>query len=229
MTLFHHVVHLVMAFFSAHELAAIFSLLTVEEAGIPLPVPGDTLLIVAGARHPHTIMYVISVLATSTLAVFCGSSILYWLMRRSGRDLLARFGRFMHLKPGRVERLDGWFHRHGPPAIILGRLIPGLRIPTTIMAGISGVPYRVFAPSALVAALLWSALYFWLGMFIARGTHWVLGLLAGLPDTISDTVLLWVCVPLALAVLGGLLGAFHARRRARRERHRQLAISDQGQ
>lgn len=44
--------------------------------------------------------------------------------------------------------------------MILGRLIPGLRIPTTIMAGLSGMPYRQFVSSALPAALIWSGAFY---------------------------------------------------------------------
>lgn len=217
MALFHQLVHLVLSFFSAHELAAIFSLLTIEEAGIPIPIPGDTLLILAGARHPHTALYVASILAASTSAVFCGSSILYWIMRRNGRVLMTRYGRFIRLKPAHLERMERWFARRGRIAIILGRLIPGLRMPTTIMAGLSDVPYRVFAPTALLAAVIWSALYFWLGVLITRGLHLVLGFIAGLPDTVSDTLLLWLWVVAGLAVLAGIVGgALHLRRRVRR-------------
>lgn len=223
MALFHHLVHLVLALFSAHELTAIFSLLTVEEAGIPLPVPGDSLLILAGARHPHTALYVLSVLMASTMAVFCGSSILYWVMRHNGRVLLARYGRYLHLKPERLERMERWFAKRGPAAIIMGRLIPGLRMPTTIMAGLSAVPYRVFAPTALFAAIVWSALYFWLGIFISRGMHLILGLVTGLPDTVSDTIFVWLCLVLALGVLAGVVGTLHLRRR-----RESLAVSNQG-
>lgn len=226
MAIFHQLVHLVFALFTAHELAAIFLLLTIEEAGIPIPVPGDTLLVLAGAHHSQSVLYISSVLAVSTFAVFCGSSILFWLMRTNGRVLLARYGKYLHLKPERVSKLEGWFERHGPVAIVLGRLIPGLRMPTTIMAGLSGIPYRVFAPTAMLAALIWSAVYFWLGTVITRGTHFIFGFVTGLPDDISDTILVWLWILLGLAVLGGLLGTIHLRRRARRE---HLTVSEQGQ
>lgn len=219
MSLFQHLAHLVLSFFSAHELTAIFTLLTAEEAGIPLPIPGDTLLILAGARHPHTALYVASILAASTLAVFCGSSILYWIMRRNGRVLLTRYGRFIHLKPERLARMERWFARRGRLAIVLGRLIPGLRMPTTMMAGLSDVPYRVFAPTTFLAAVIWSAIYFWLGMLITRGMHLAVALITGLPDTVSDTLLVWLCLVAALALIAGVVGgALHLRRRVRRAR-----------
>ncbi len=46
---------------------------------------------------------------------------------------------------------------------MLGRLIPGLRTPTSVMAGLSGVPYRVFMPSTALAAIIWAAFYYFAG------------------------------------------------------------------
>jgi len=114
----------------------------------PLPAPGDTFIALAGAQPHRTLAYTIQVLALCTLAVFLGSSALYWAMRLGGRSFLNRYGRYLHLNPQRMERIEGWIIKRGPLAIILGRLIPGLRIPTTVMCGLSNVRYRDFAPSA---------------------------------------------------------------------------------
>lgn len=79
--------------------------------------------------------------------------------------------------------------------MILGRLIPGLRIPTTIMAGLSGMPYRQFVSSALPAALIWSGAFYLVGW---AAVHAGPPLLAGLAAALDD-------VPLALLLLGALL------------------------
>jgi len=38
-----------LAFFAAHEYPTLFGLITIEEAGVPLPLPGDMLVALAGA------------------------------------------------------------------------------------------------------------------------------------------------------------------------------------
>jgi membrane protein DedA with SNARE-associated domain len=109
------------------------------------------------------------VIGVSALAAALGSSILYEVMRRGGRPLLARYGRYLHLDAPRVAQLERQFRRHGALAIFVGRLVPGFRTPTTIMAGIFGVPYRTFVPSTTLAAVIWAAAYFYLGAALERG------------------------------------------------------------
>lgn len=203
-------VSLVIHFFYQHEYAAIFFLLLLEEAGLPLPVPGDTLIALAGARRFQTPGYVVLVLFLTTAAVFFGSSILYYLMRRGGRPLLEKYGKYLHLNEKRLHQMENWFEKRGPAAIIVGRLIPGLRIPTTVIAGLSGVSYRVFGPTAAFAGLLWASIYFVAGALLDRNARLFSTLYTSLLDVLSD----WAIV-IALIVLVSV-GTWFVRRHAHR-------------
>lgn len=211
--------HLFLHLAHSYGVWALFALLLVEEAGVPLPAPGDTLIAFAGAQPHRTLPYTLEVLGLCTLAVFLGSSALYWVMRVGGRSFLTRYGHYLHLNPQRLERMETWLARRGTLAIILGRLIPGLRVPTTVMCGLSGVPYRVYAPSAALAGLIWSALYFLLGAVLQRRMGLLTSFAVGMLDTIGDSTLL---TALAIALLLGLLvggwGLVHRWRMRRSER-----------
>src|SRR6476620_8856257 len=89
--------HFALHFLHLYGMWALFALLLIEEAGIPLPAPGDTFIALAGAQPHRTLAYTIQVLALCTLAVFLGSSALYWAMRLGGRSCLNRYGRYLHL------------------------------------------------------------------------------------------------------------------------------------
>ncbi len=201
--------------FHTHQLSALFLLILVEEAGIPLPIPGDTLVMLAGLEPHKTVWYVLTIISAVSLAVFLGSSALYTVARRGGRPVLEKYGKYIHLNHSRLDRMERWFVRRGRTALIFGRLIPGLRIPTTVMAGLSGIPYSVFAPSAALAAVIWSSIYFWLGILINREWRLITGLAAGLLDDVSLTVLLACTLIIAIGVAGG---TWHLRRRTRRAR-----------
>jgi membrane protein DedA with SNARE-associated domain len=157
-----------LAFLRLHELPGLFLFVLLEEAGVPLLIPGDTLVAAAGARPGQTPIGILTVIALASVAATLGSSILYVIVRRGGRPLLERYGRLVHLEPGRLRRLEGWFARYGPAAIVIGRLIPGLRTPTTIMAALAAVPYRTFGPSTALASVLWATLYVGLGAALGR-------------------------------------------------------------
>ena len=191
----------ILAFVAAHQYPGLFFFLLIEEAGLPLPLPGDTLIMYAGVRSRDggtiAALAILLVAAAATL----GSSALYWLARRGGRPALARYGRFLHLHPERVDRMEARFRRWGIWAIILGRLIPGLRTPTSVMAGLFGVPYRVFAPSTALSALIWTLCYFYLGAFFAPQWRALLTVVTGdLDASVGIAVLLGVAALVVAAV-----------------------------
>src|SRR5258706_14308202 len=61
-------------FLSMHRLSALGILILLEEAGIPIPIPGDTLVMLAGAAPPQTVASIALTLTISSVAAFIGPS-----------------------------------------------------------------------------------------------------------------------------------------------------------
>lgn len=222
MDLLGRLAHLLLHLYYRHEFLALFVLVLVEEAGIPLPVPGDTLVMLSASKPRQGPFYPLLVIAISSVAVFIGSNILYFVTRRGGRPLLDRYGKYIHLNQNRVARIERWFRRHGPPAIIFGRLIPGLRIPTTVMAGLSNVSYKVYAPTDAIAAIVWSAVFYWAGALIYQQ----LDLLAGIVSGIADVISIWIILGVVAAILLAGSGTWHLRRRTQRRKRQHESERD---
>jgi membrane protein DedA with SNARE-associated domain len=166
--LIHELAHTLLILFHAYELPTLFIATLIEESGIPFPIPADTLLVLAGSQFSGNLQHAILVIAVSSLAVFIGSSILFFIMHRGGRPLLAKYGHYLHLKESHLESMEGWFVRYGRWTIIVARLIPGLRIVATVIAGISGMSYADYVPAAIIAAIVWSIAYYALGAVLGR-------------------------------------------------------------
>lgn len=179
----------VLSLYATHEALGLLLFLLIEEAGVPLLFPGDVLIIAAGARPDRTLEGTLLVLGAAVLASTAGSSFLYFLARRGGRPLLKRYGRFLHISEKRLATVEQWAARHGAPAIVLGRLIPGLRTPTTVMAGIALIPYRTFLPSTAVAAVLWAAGYYAIGVFAEEPWHATLDFIASHARLVAGAVI----------------------------------------
>jgi membrane protein DedA with SNARE-associated domain len=221
--LLHHLAHLLLGLFYAHELATLLVAILVEEAGIPIPVPGDTLVMLAGTQTPHSIGYTLAVIGVSSLAVFLGSSVLFAVVQRGGRPLLTKYGKYVLVNERRLVQMEAWFARRGRGAVIVGRLIPGLRIPTTIMAGLSGMPYSAFALPVAIAAVVWSAFYYTLGSVLGKTAPVVLALAADIVDDVPRWLLvLGILVLLAGAGLGATTWRIRQLRLRRLKHGRQL-------
>jgi membrane protein DedA with SNARE-associated domain len=205
-------VSVLLAFYSANEALGLFLFLMVEEAGVPLWfLPGDALVMAAGARPGNTPATVLLILLAATAGASLGSTALYTMVRRGGRPMLDRYGHFLHLNEKRIKTVEGWLHRYGPLAIVAGRLIPGLRTPTTVMAGLFQVPYWIFAPSTAVAAVLWALLYFFAGSLLASQWQNLVALVAVDADDVAELAVFVV-------LLAILTGAVLRRRRGRQQR-----------
>lgn len=147
---------------------ALFILLLIEEAGVPLPVPGDIVIMFAGYQASTGRIGLVEAGLTATLAVLMGSAILYTLSRRFGHALLFRYGRLIHLDQRQLDRVESWIRERGAIMVLAGRLTPGLRTPTSIMAGMFEIPYHQFAVYTSLAALGWSGFWLALGYFFGN-------------------------------------------------------------
>ncbi len=170
-----------------HGLLAGLALILVEEIGIPVPVPGDFLMMGLGVRAREGGVALWQALLGMEVATLIGASILYFISQRGGRELVYRYGRFIHLTPARLDRAESWLQRHGPAAIVVGRVTPGLRMATVIASGVFGVPYHQFLPSLALGAFLYILLYTLLGYLVGlpvlralEGVHLPLGMLGSL-------------------------------------------------
>jgi membrane protein DedA with SNARE-associated domain len=153
-------------FLDEHAEWAIFLILLLEESGIPLPLPGDVAIILAGVRVQQGQMSLgIAVLLLES-ATLIGSSILYWLARRGGRPVLYRYGKLLHLAPERLAAAERFLRRYGWLAIVVGRLVPGLRILISLVAGVFAVPYPVFLPALALGASVYLLVLFGLGYVV---------------------------------------------------------------
>ena len=149
-----------------HDYQAVFLLIFIEEVGIPLPLPGDVVMLLAGYRVGQGQMNLLGVLVLLEVSTLLGTSILYWVAARGGRPLLYRYGRYLHLDRPKLDRAEDFLRRRGAVALVLGRLIPGLRIPTVVTAAVFGTPYPTFLASVAVGAFLYNSVVVLLGLWV---------------------------------------------------------------
>ncbi len=143
------------AFLLQHGVLAAFVYLAVEESGVPIPVPGDFLMLALGVRAREGLIVLWQVIAAMEAGTLLGSSLLYLMARHGGRGVVERYGPFIGIGPKQLERAERQLQRHGGLAVVLGRLLPGLRIVTAIACGIFRVPYRVFLPATMLGSSIY--------------------------------------------------------------------------
>lgn len=193
-------------FLARWQYAGLFAVILVEEAGVPLPVPGDLFIAAMGVlAHSQRAAFAPTALAVATATVL-GASALYLTARHAGRPLLLRVARRFGFTAAREARVERWLARNGAAAVVVGRLIPGLRIVMTVLAGALRLRHPTFVLGTALAGVIWATLYFWLGW--ALGAGWRRIAEAGLAGA-------WPWLALGAIVAAGLCALAWHRRRAR--------------
>jgi membrane protein DedA with SNARE-associated domain len=110
-----------------------------ESAGVPLP--GETVLIAAGALVHKGVLDFKDTLFFGILGAVTGDQIGYWIGRFGGRPFLLRWGRYALITPERLGHAEAFFARHGGRAVFLARFVTGLRVFGALVAGTSRMPW----------------------------------------------------------------------------------------
>ena len=124
---------------------------------VGMVLPGETALLVAGvfcnAKYGHLNLGLMMVIAA--VAAVAGDSVGYEFGRKFGPALRrSRLGNWVG-EP-RWDKVDGFIHRHGGKAVLLGRLTAVLRALMPSMAGMSGMRYRTFLAWNAAGGVIWA-------------------------------------------------------------------------
>ena len=133
-------------------------------------MPGETLVVVAGALADAGVLDLPETMVVVILGAIVGDSVGYELGRVLGRPWLERHGRLIGAHRGALARVDALFERHGGKAVLVGRFVGFLRALAPFAAGASRMPYGTFLVYNVLGAAVWGAAFVLLGYFL--GASW---------------------------------------------------------
>lgn len=143
---------------AAYGYLAVFVLVAVESAGIP--VPGETMLLTAavyaGTTHKLQIWLVI---AAAIAGAILGDNAGFWIGREGGMRLLRRYGPYVRLDERKLKVGRYLFKRYGTWVVFFGRFIALLRALAAFLAGANGMPWDRFLIANAAGGVLWATAY----------------------------------------------------------------------
>jgi len=146
---------------------AIFVLMVLESACIPIPSEVTMLfggaLVSATFLAPELQLDLWPVVLAGTVGNLVGSWLAYWAGYVGGRPLVARWGRYLLIRPHEVDRAHDWFERYGEATVFFGRLLPVVRTFISLPAGIVRMGFWKFTVFTLLGCLPWSLALTWVG------------------------------------------------------------------
>ena len=150
-------------------LALLTAVLMVKEAGVPIPVPGDLLVIGAGVATANgglpAPLIVTALVAASVIGGAVQFALVRGRLRRTILRVLARFGVDAARIDGQATRL----RRGGAVTVAVARMTPGVRIVTIAASGLAGLPAGSFLAGLVVGNGVFLTGHFILGAAIGPG------------------------------------------------------------
>lgn len=146
-------------FIASYGYAAVFLLMLAESACIP--VPSEVIMMFGGALAAGAVAGVHPVLglivAAGVLGNVTGSYLAWMAGRYGGQAAVRRWGRRVGLRAHDMDRATQWFERHGPAAVLFGRVVPVVRTFISLPAGIAGMPAGKFGLYTTLGCIPWTA------------------------------------------------------------------------
>jgi membrane protein DedA with SNARE-associated domain len=149
---------------AAHGLSAIFVLMVLESACIP--IPSEVTMVYAGYLVSQGDLVFWQAVLVGAFANLVGSWIA-WGVGAYGVDYA-----ILRVEHNRrhIEQAERWFERYGTPAVFFGRMMPVVRTFISLPAGIARMPFVRFSVLTFLGCLPWCFALVWIGD--AAGANW---------------------------------------------------------
>ena len=144
----------------------IFLLMSIESSFIPFP--SEIVLIPAGYLASKGEMSIAMIMVSALGGSMVGAYINYYLALILGRKILRKYGKYFFINENAIEKMDGYFAKHGHISTFIGRLIPGIRQLISIPAGLSRMNLAVFSTYTALGAAIWAFILVMLGYIIGE-------------------------------------------------------------
>jgi membrane protein DedA with SNARE-associated domain len=146
-------------FLTSYGVAAVFVLMLLESACIP--IPSELTMLVGGAMsagalagsHPNLVV----VIVVGVLGNLVGSYIAWAVGWYGGTPLIMRFGRYIFLREHDLQKAERWFDTRGAVSVLVGRLLPVIRTFISLPAGIARMNPVKFGIYTTLGCIPWTA------------------------------------------------------------------------
>lgn len=134
------------------------------------PIPSEVVIPLAGFVAARGDLRLGLVIATAALGSLAGATVWYavgrWIGEKGVRAWVDRHGKWLTLSATDVDRAQLWFRRHGKTAVLVGRLMPGVRTFVSLPAGFSAMPIGPFLLFSALGTALWTAALAYAGVLL---------------------------------------------------------------
>jgi undecaprenyl-diphosphatase len=181
----------------------IFLVVVLEcQALLGLVMPGESLVLIGGFFAEQGVFDPGLLIVVISIAAIIGDSIGYELGRHLGRIWLLQHGGRFGLRQEHLDRVDGFFLRHGGKAVFGGHFLHLLRALMPFVAGERRMRYRKFLLFNSMGCIVWASVFILLGYFAGESWRVVAKWIGVASEIVGGSLLLAIALILLWRWLG---------------------------
>src|SRR5450759_2825110 len=148
----------------------IFLVVAMEcQALLGMVMPGETLVLAGGFFARQGLLDLGGLIFVVSAAAILGDTIGYQLGRYLGRGWLLKQGRRFGFHQERLDRVEGFFDRHGAKAVFASQFMHLMRSLRPFGAGSCRMPYLRFLVFNAAGCIVWATTFVLVGYFVGAG------------------------------------------------------------
>jgi membrane protein DedA with SNARE-associated domain len=161
------IVNVATDFIGSAGVGAVFLLMLLESACIP--VPSEAIMLFAGFSVAEGELTMFGIVTAGVLGNLAGSWIAYAVGYYGRLDLLEK-NRLIHISPKHLKWADDWFERYGAATVFFSRMLPIVRTFISLPAGVAKMPFWRFTIYTLAGCIPWVLMLALIGQSV--GDNW---------------------------------------------------------
>lgn len=189
--------HLIVTEISRHGYLAIFGLMVLESACIPIPSEaimgfGGALtsgLVIAGVSSRLNFLSIVLVGIAGNLV---GALIAYLVGRTGGRTAIEKWGKYILIRHRDLDKSEAFFLKRGDLAVLIGRILPVIRTFISLPAGIAEMPLPRFITYTVLGSIPWTLGLAYAGRLLAANWQTVSSDATPVSIIVALVILAWI-------------------------------------
>jgi membrane protein DedA with SNARE-associated domain len=136
------------------------------------PIPSELIMPLAGFSTTKGKMSLIGVSIAGMIGSVLGALPIYYLGKTVGERRLKqwadKYGKWLTISGKDIDKSKKWFGKHGSKAVLIGRVVPGVRSLISLPAGMSGMPLVPFLVYSALGTGAWAFVLALLGRILGN-------------------------------------------------------------
>ena len=150
-------IHNLHGYLETYGYLAIFAVVGLESAGIPMP--GETILVAAAILAGQGKLHLWGVIGAAAAGAIIGDNCGYWIGREFGFPIAYRYGRYVNVDERRMKLGQYLFLKQGGKIVFFGRFVAILRAFAAFLAGVNHFNWERFFLFNAAGGIVWASIF----------------------------------------------------------------------